>query len=688
MNAPRPNEWSWRATVGWLALLIAAQAASLAFIRAGRIVSYQHYEVDSLWATLPRRAALAILLVQTLAVLYALRHSWRALAEWRRQHVSLRAAALGLVVLLGVSAAPSLAPRTYIRELLFSFGVQLLAVGNVVCLARSAPGSLLARWRSVADRWLGSTADREPRPGRFFDRTAVVAALWTLAVTLFLVLVVYQRIPHVPDEIVYMLQARYFAAGRLALPPPPVPAAFDIDLMYLDQARWFSPVPPGWPALLSLGVAARMPWVVDPLLAALAVLLAHALLREVYAPRIARVATLLLAVSPWLLFLGMSFMTHMATLAFSLAAALGVARSRRTGAWMPVFLGGLAVGAVSLIRPLEGLAVALILGVWSLAARGARFRLAPSVALVVGTVLAATLVRPYNAALTGSPSRFPIMMYVNKYYAPGANDLGFGANRGLGWGALDPFPGHGARDVVVNALLNTFTINVELFGWAIGSLGIVLLLVMRKGKSRADWWMLAVIFVVAGIHSFYWFSGGPDFAGRYWFLIIVPLCALTASGVGRIAPANSDASSRAGLGVAALTVAAFVTFMPWRSTNKYWHFRRMEPGLSRLAAEKGMTGGLVLVRGPRHPDYHGAAIYNSLDLRAPGTVYAWDRTREARAEVLKAYPERQVWYVDGPSVTKRGYELSAGPLAPGSLEPERISTDEWERLTLSDGKRR
>ncbi|MGH7695875.1 MAG: hypothetical protein ACRENH_12880, partial [Gemmatimonadaceae bacterium] len=444
---------------------------------------------------------------------------------------------------------------------------------------------------------------------------------------------------------------------------------------------------PGWPALLAIGAAARIPWIVDPLLAALAVLLTHAVLREIYPPRVARAATVLLAVSPWLLFLGMSFMTHVATLVFALAAALGIARARRTGAWLPALLGGLAVGVVSLIRPLEGLAVALILGFWSLGARGRRLRLAPSVALVVGTVVAAAIVRPYNAALTGSASRFPIMMYVNKYYAPGANDLGFGANRGLGWGALDPFPGHGARDVVVNALLNSFTINVELFGWVTGSLGIALLLLALKGKSRGDWWMLATIFAVAGIHSFYWFSGGPDFAGRYWFLTIVPLCALTASGARRLAAEPGSARTRVSLGIAALSIAAMLTFMPWRSINKYWHFRRIEPGMARLAEAKGMSGGLVLVRGPRHPDYHGAAIYNSLDLRAPGTVFVWDRTRAARAAVLRAYPDRQVWYVDGPTVTKRGYELSAGPLPPGSLEPERIATDEWERLTGRVGER-
>ncbi|MGH7695668.1 MAG: hypothetical protein ACRENH_11845, partial [Gemmatimonadaceae bacterium] len=264
MISGSPNERSTQRLLAWFALLIAGQAASLLLIRAGRIVSYQHYDVAALWATGTRQIAIAILVLQGIAVLYGLRHAWRDLAAWVRRHMSLPM----IVVILGVlgiaGAAPSLSPRTYAEELVLAFGIQLIAFGNVVCFARSAPDALLARWQSFCDRWLGSDTGNEPLPGRFFDRTALMAALWTLAVTLVLVVVVYQRIPHVPDEIVYMLQARYFAAGQIALPPPPVPQAFDVDLMYLDDARWFSPVPPGWPALLAIGVAARIPWIVDP----------------------------------------------------------------------------------------------------------------------------------------------------------------------------------------------------------------------------------------------------------------------------------------------------------------------------------------------------------------------------------------------------------------------------------------
>ena len=681
---PQAPNGSLPALLGWFFLLLAGQVAALTLVRAGRIVSYQHYVVDSLWSG-TRGVAVGVLLVQLLLVLWGVRRHLAAITGWLRSTLATPMLVAAVLVLVAVSAAPSFSPGTYAGELAFAIAIQLVALGNVVCLARSAPAPLVGRWQALGDRWLGGERTGGPVPGRLFDRTALCGAAWTTLVALFLAICVYQRIPHVPDEIVYTLQARYFAAGQLAMAPPPVPEAFDVDLMYLDSERWFSPVPPGWPALLAIGAFTRVAWLVNPLLAGLAILLTHLVLREVYPPRTARGATLLLAFSPWLLFLGMSFMTHVATLVFALMAALGVARARRQGAAWPALLGGLAVGVVSLIRPLEGLIIAILLGIWSLGARHARWRFAPSAALVLGTVIAGALVRPYNAALTGSASRFPIMMYVNRYYAPGANDLGFGANRGLGWGTLDPFPGHGAKDVVVNAVLNTFTINVELFGWITGSLCILLAFIASRRLARADWWMLAVILVVAGMHSFYWFSGGPDFAGRYWFLVIVPLAALTAAGTQVLF--SQSARPRATLGIAALVVCAMVAFVPWRARDKYWHFRRMEPGIADLARAHDMEGDIVLVRGLRHPDYHAAAIFNPLDLRSKQTLFAWDRSRAVRQRVVTEYPDREVWIVDGPTVTRGGYEVRAGPLPPGSVAAELPPSDELESLTNRERRR-
>jgi hypothetical protein len=655
---------SWGA---WAALLVASHGATLVLQRAGKTVAYQHWAFERLQSPVGW-IAIAVLLVQCVAILRSRRALFGIIREFAGgarpwQFVGL----LGSLFVL--AAMPSSDPRRYAAEIVVGFGVQLLAVANVALLLASMPREGWARIRA----WF--------QPGSEDASTVAIGliALGVVLVTWSLAAVVYERVPHVPDEVVYLLQARYFAAGRIDLPAPPVPGGFDVDLMYYDDGRWFSSVPPGWPAVLAIGVRLGVPWLVNPVLSGICVVLLYVLARRVDSERTARLSAVLLAASPWFLFLGMSLMTHAASLAFALAAAVGVAEARRRGSLLPAGLAGIAVGMVSLIRPLEGLTLAVILGLWSLGARGGSgvWRFAPSAALTVATVVVGAVVRWYNAALTGSASRFPIMMYNDKYYVPGANDLGFGANRGMGWGGLDPWPGHGVRDVALNSLLNGVGVQTELFGWAMGSLTLIVALVWLRRLSRLDLGLLAVAAFVAGIHALYWFSGGPDFGARYWYLAIVPLVLLTAR-AGQV-PFPRATGPGVAVGIVVLTALSTSTFGVWRAVEKYAGYRRMDGTFLEFehrGLPRGVANPLVLIRGGRHPDFHMAANRNPLDLRsATGPVYAWDRTPVIRRRVVAAFPERPVFIVDGPTVSGRGYRVVAGPLPPGSLAPDIPSSE-------------
>lgn len=689
MHAPPPaavrSASRYARPLAWLALLVAGQAAALSLVAAGNLVGYQHYRLTS--RGLITWVAVAVLVVQALFVAAALRPRWPAIIAWQRRCLpGWILALLGIVIVL-TSATVSKTPSTYVLELLVATVVQLLAIGNVVVLAWSA-----ADTPDTLPPWSPERLLLPDESGaRRIDRFSVLAALWVTVVAALLAVFSYQRHPHVPDELVYLLHARYLAEGMLTLPAPPAPLAFNIDLMHYEATRWYSPVPPGWPFVLAVGAWAGVPWLVNPVLGGLNILLAYAVLGSIHGRRTARLATLLLALSPWFVFMSMNFMTHQVTLFFALLGALAVCRlreQRARGAPLngslaaAVFGGGLAIGAVSLVRPLEGLATALLLGVWSLPARwwdavrrGRIAEFVPSALLAAGAVASGLLVRPYNAYMTGDPSYFPIMAYIDKYYVKGSNDLGFGANRGLGWTGLDPFPGHGAVDVVVNANLNITSITTELHGWATGSLLAILLLFALRRLQRPDWWHVIVLLTIAGVHSLYWFSGGPDFGARYWFLIIVSCAALAARGVlelgatltadaGAPAPASPQAprERHATRAAFALTFAALVTFFPWRAVDKYYHYRNMRPDVPRLAEQHGFGRSLVFVRGRRHPDYASAAAYNPLDLRASVPLYAWDVSPEARDEALRVYADRPVWIVDGPTRTGNGFQVVAGPL--------------------------
>jgi hypothetical protein len=651
----------WFAASGWIAVATLGQACALQLVDAGPQLRYQHYPPLASMAS-GHDWILAALVAQSVAV------AATVLRQRRRIRTILLTVPLGRIaigVALSVSTAATVSADMwrYAAELGFAACVQLLFMATIALALFALPPDAVARLTRVVDRVLGDSGDAQPAPDLRPDGVIVAASFIAALLASVLSVAIYERSPHVPDEVAYLHQARYFAEGRLTMPAPPVPQAFDLDLMEFQPDRWFSPAPPGWPAMLALGAFAGAIWLVNPILAGVNVLLAYVVLADLYARRTARLAALLLATSPWFLFLGMSFMTHMFMLTCALVSVASVTRARRTGSVWWAVVAGAGLGATSLIRPLEGVLVGVLVGAWAIGVGGQRLRSASLAGLCAGTLGVGALVLPYNQLLTGSPFRFPINQYLDRMHGSGANAYGFGPDRGMGW-ALDPNPGHGPVDGLINANLNLFGLNTDLFGWSTGSLVFCALLVTAGAVTRPDRLMLSVVGVVFTAYFFYYFSGGPDFGPRYWFPMIVPLIALTAHGIHQL---DRWTGGRAVAAAAALIAISLVTFLPWRALDKYQGFRGMGGQIRRLAAEHQFGADLVLVRGRRFPDYASAATENPIDLASPRTIYVWDRDEETRWAAIDAYADRRVWLVDGPTVTGQGYQVASGPWVASDL---------------------
>jgi 4-amino-4-deoxy-L-arabinose transferase-like glycosyltransferase len=652
---------AWLATAGWLAVAVLGYSSALQLVDAGPQLRYQHYPPlasivsDDPWI-------LAALAAQTVAVVGGLVQQRRRIADALLQ-LPLRRVTLAVAASVSTAATVSPDRWRYIAELGFAASVQLLSMATIALAMLALPSPAIERLTRVARGILGPTGDTGPAPHARPDGVIWATAAGAAALAAVLSVVIYQRTPHVPDEVVYLQHARYLAEGMLSMPVPPVPAAFELDLMESEPHRWFSPVPPGWPFMLAVGAFAGAPWLVNPLLAGVNVLLAYVVLAALYPVRIARLSAVLLAASPWFLFLGMSYMTHMFMLTCALGAAVSVIQARRTRSLWWAAAAGVGVGATSLIRPLEGAIVGVLVGSWALGIGGSRLRRAPLAALCAGTVGMGALVLPYNYWLTGSPFRFPINQYLDRVYGSRANDYGFGPDRGMGW-AIDPNPGHGPVDALINANLNGFGLNTDLFGWSTESLLFCALFLTTGTLTRSDRLMLSVIAVVFTAYFFYYFSGGPDFGPRYWFPMIVPLVALTARGIQMV---DRQSGGRGMAAAAALVAISLATFLPWRAIDKYHGFRNMGSHVRRLAAEYQFGADLVLVRGGRFPDYASAAVQNPIDLRSPSTIYAWDRDEKTRMAAIRAYADRRVWLIDGPTVTGAGYRVASGPWAASDL---------------------
>lgn len=652
VSASRLNAWRSGA---WAAIGVLGQAATLQLIKAGPLVGYQHLSrPGEAWLENPVALVVAAAFLAAAVAGIAARRS--AIAGWVRG----RPRAWTWLVALGagslLAAAPSASPSLYVTELALAALLQLAALACVALAATGLPDESVAIIDARLARWLGAAADA---PGR--DPFAWAVAALVVVVSAALCLASYRAIPHIPDEIAYLVQARYFAAGLPWLSPPPVPEGFETFLLEVAGDRWYSVFPPGWPLVLAVGVKLGVPWLVNPLLGGLCILLAYRFIRELGDRGEARLAIVLLAASPWHLLLSMSFMSHQLSLALALVTGLGTLRAWRTGAWPPALAAGLSLGVLGMSRPLEGVAIGALAGIPMIVAmtRGA-WR--PLVSGAMGMLLTGGLGLAYNKVITGSMLVFPAERYFDRVYGPGKYGIGFGPEKGVGWTGLDPFPGHGLVDVGVNAVLNGFMVNVDLFGWLAGSIALVVAGALAA-RGSLDRLMVTAIITVTGLHGAYWFSGGPDFGARYWFLIIVPCVVLAGRALQRLEGGDTGLPGGRTMAAASLLIAAsLVLYLPWRAVDKYANYRGIRAEPVAWARDARFRDALILVKGNRHPDLAGAVIANAVPVDDHAPLFAWDRDEGTRRAVLEAYPDRVVWLVNGPTVTGDGYRIVQGPV--------------------------
>ena len=111
---------------------------------------------------------------------------------------------------------------------------------------------------------------------------------------------VFERLPHLEDEMAYLYQARVFAGGNIVIDSPQPANAywqpFVVD--YSQTGKRFSKYTPGWSALLAIGVLPGYEHIINAFLATLTVALVYRLGREIFNPDAGIIAALLTAFSP------------------------------------------------------------------------------------------------------------------------------------------------------------------------------------------------------------------------------------------------------------------------------------------------------------------------------------------------------------------------------------------------------
>lgn len=597
--------------------------------------------------------------LQLLAVAIALRRGGRALAAGFRKLLTGRILAIGGVLFV-FSAAHATIFYGHRGESgwLAGYAVQLAAIGGLFLLNVVHVALLAASVPSTALRGLGERFKRSLSwPGGGDAATPGDRRLPWIAAGLLLVFaasaswIVFERSPHLTDEVAYVFQARHFADGRLTSAPPPVPEAFEVPFVTTASGHQHVTTNPGWAAVLSIGVLAGYPWLINPLLGALCVLLIHSLVRRLSDRGTANIAALLSATSPWLIWLSASYMTHVLVLVLGLAGVrMALAAADARSGWRAL-LGGFAFGYAVLVRPLDGLIMGAFMGVWLLF--GARAGVRIAAAYAVGCLAISIWMLPYNAHLTGEPLVDPMTPYIDELWGPGTNRFGFGPGIGRSWGNLDVVPGHGPVDVVLNANQNIYHLNFDLHGWVIGSLTLLFAGLALARRNRVDRWLLAFAGTFIAAVSCYWFSGGPDFGARYWMVLFLPLVYWSARGVATLASMARDrwgdalAGPRMAVVVALLIGLSLVTFNTWRAAARYVDYRGGHGDYLELLEAGRFGNALVLIEYVNAYDFGAAFCLNHPMHDAEHPVFAKSLGEESNSRLRAAFEGRPVLHVRG-----------------------------------------
>jgi hypothetical protein len=380
---------------------------------------------------------------------------------------------------------------------------------------------------------LGRAEEALARVGKLVTRPP--PTLWAASLGLLTLLLatlaargLHHGLPGLVDSMAQLLHARAFAAGSWTLPLPEPAAARLLQNSVALPGEWASIYPPGHTLALAGGLAAGVPWLVGPLLTAVAVGVTALALEHLAPgrPAVARTAGIAVALSPFLLLLGSTYLSHstaLATGAVALWASLRSVDARGPAAVAWALLAGFAVGAMVASRPWTGLTLGgfLVVGPWLLL-RGSSptgeaqrptdptpgMWLARTAAVGLGGLPWAAFFFGYHARVFGSPTTLG--------YA-----VAFGPAHGLGfhrdpWGNL-----YGVREALAYTGTDLSTLSLRLFETplpAVAVVGLFLLAVPRVAPGTRL--LLGWALVPVAANALYWHHG--QFLGPRMLLEAAP----------------------------------------------------------------------------------------------------------------------------------------------------------------------
>ncbi len=329
---------------------------------------------------------------------------------------------------------------------------------------------------------------------------------------------IFERLPHLEDEVAYLYQARIFARGEVVIASPPLRVAFWQPFIVDYNGNRFSKYTPGWSLLLAFGVWLNTTWAINAWLSALACAFVWKVSMTLYGKATALFALALMVFSPMLLLLNGSLMGHTFALVATWGFIYGFLRMMRTRTH-PIHWGvfsGIWLGCLIVNRPLTAVGISapfvLVSGVLCLRALAHRSlgMIAANITLAMVALLIATLIPLYSWIATDDP-------WLNTYTLVWEYDrVGFGEAFGRSGHTLEKGIRHLREDLSLSM--------ADAFGWQWGRLDVMdKIHLLAESGSYPD---LGISWILLPF-GLLWLAWGASNAQRRWGIILVAvMCSL------------------------------------------------------------------------------------------------------------------------------------------------------------------
>jgi hypothetical protein len=482
-------------------------------------------------------------------------------------------------------------------------------------------------------------------------------AILVVIVTAWISFSIFEQMPHVEDEFANLWEAHAMAEGEIYLSSPPVPRAFFIPFVIDYQGQRFTKYPPGWPAILSLAVRAGLTYLVNPILAGMAVWLVYRLGSKISRPEIGLLAALLAGSSPILLMLSGTIMPHPWSLFLSLVFTLAWmdlfpastapdSPRPKVPAWLLVAAAGLSLGSLVLTRPLTAVGVSLPFAVHGLILliRGSGRQRLHAIGVASLVLLVALLYPLWQAALTGDPLLNPYTLWWSY------DKVGFGPGHGR------TEAGHNLRSALITMYITLRAGMHDFFGWPYLSWIFLPFGIVALWRNRDGWLALSVFPSLIVVHFAYW-VGSWLFGPRYYYESLPGLSIATALGIAWLGGWQGASSRwkpvrrRASLALLAVLMLINITmYLPQRISGMHGLY-----GVDRSALEPVQEAGLgktlLIVHTAESWYEYGRLITLGPPFVDGDLILALSRGSNRDRQVIDAYPEHDVihYYPDEPT---------------------------------------